>query len=423
MFNSPSLEMPKSLTSWQQGARAMVLKSLRLIKVGSLTLEENFAGQARISDAVSQQSAVEQFGFAHDDQPQAHIRVNHPDFYASVLKGGSIAAAEAYMDGWWDSPNLTAVTELMARNLNALDQLEAQSSVLVRAMNKVGHWLKRNSIGRAKQNIEAHYDLGNDLYQTFLDQRMLYSSALYLNTSDSLEQAQIQKMDRLCQQLQLTANDHVIEIGTGWGAMAIYMAQHYGCQVTTTTISEQQYAYAQAEIERLGLSEQITLLKQDYRLLDGQFDKLVSIEMIEAVGKSYLPSYVAKCQSLLKPGGRMAIQAITIADQRFDCYSNDVDFIQKYIFPGGFLPSITVLTQMATRHTDFVVRDVFDLGLDYAQTLADWRCRFDASCNKVKSLGYDGRFVRMWRYYLCYCEGGFKARTISTIHMTLQRAQ
>ncbi|EPG0610999.1 class I SAM-dependent methyltransferase, partial [Vibrio fluvialis] len=328
-----------------------------------------------------------------------------------------------YMDGWWDSPNLTAVTELMARNLSALDQLEAQSSFVTRAMNKVGHWLKRNSIVRAKQNIEAHYDLGNDLYQTFLDERMLYSSALYLSTSDSLEQAQIQKMDRLCQQLQLTANDHVIEIGTGWGAMAIYMAQHYGCKVTTTTISEEQFAYAEAEITRLGLEAQITLLKQDYRLLEGQFDKLVSIEMIEAVGKAYLPSYIEKCQSLLKPGGLMAIQAITIADQRYDYYSNNVDFIQKYIFPGGFLPSITVLTQMATRHTDFIVRDVFDIGMDYAKTLADWRLRFEAALNTVQALGYDERFVRMWRFYLCYCEGGFNARTISTIHMTLQRGQ
>ncbi|EOW9553454.1 class I SAM-dependent methyltransferase, partial [Vibrio fluvialis] len=320
-------------------------------------------------------------------------------------------------------PNLTAVTELMARNLSALDQLEAQSSFVTRAMNKVGHWLKRNSIVRAKQNIEAHYDLGNDLYQTFLDERMLYSSALYLSTSDSLEQAQIQKMDRLCQQLQLTANDHVIEIGTGWGAMAIYMAQHYGCKVTTTTISEEQFAYAEAEITRLGLEAQITLLKQDYRLLEGQFDKLVSIEMIEAVGKAYLPSYIEKCQSLLKPGGLMAIQAITIADQRYDYYSNNVDFIQKYIFPGGFLPSITVLTQMATRHTDFIVRDVFDIGMDYAKTLADWRLRFEAALNTVQALGYDERFVRMWRFYLCYCEGGFNARTISTIHMTLQRGQ
>ncbi|EKO3991696.1 cyclopropane-fatty-acyl-phospholipid synthase family protein [Vibrio fluvialis] len=414
MLNSSSLEMPKSMTALQKGARSVALKSLQLIKIGSLTIEEAYDGH---------DVTVEHFGFAHEGQPQAHIRVTHPGFYGRVLKGGSIAAAEAYMDGWWDSPNLTAVTELMARNLSALDQLEAQSSFVTRAMNKVGHWLKRNSIVRAKQNIEAHYDLGNDLYQTFLDERMLYSSALYLSTSDSLEQAQIQKMDRLCQQLQLTENDHVIEIGTGWGAMAIYMAQHYGCKVTTTTISEEQFAYADAEIARLGLEEQITLLKQDYRLLEGQFDKLVSIEMIEAVGKAYLQSYIEKCQSLLKPGGLMAIQAITIADQRYDYYSNNVDFIQKYIFPGGFLPSITVLTQMATRHTDFIVRDVFDIGMDYAKTLADWRLRFEAALNTVQALGYDERFVRMWRYYLCYCEGGFNARTISTIHMTLQRGQ
>ncbi|WP_337163192.1 cyclopropane-fatty-acyl-phospholipid synthase family protein [Vibrio fluvialis] len=414
MLNSSSLEMPKSMTALQKGARSVALKSLQLIKIGSLTIEEAYDDH---------DVTVEHFGFAHEGQPQAHIRVTHPGFYGRVLKGGSIAAAEAYMDGWWDSPNLTAVTELMARNLSALDQLEAQSSFVTRAMNKVGHWLKRNSIVRAKQNIEAHYDLGNDLYQTFLDERMLYSSALYLSTSDSLEQAQIQKMDRLCQQLQLTENDHVIEIGTGWGAMAIYMAQHYGCKVTTTTISEEQFAYADAEIARLGLEEQITLLKQDYRLLEGQFDKLVSIEMIEAVGKAYLQSYIEKCQSLLKPGGLMAIQAITIADQRYDYYSNNVDFIQKYIFPGGFLPSITVLTQMATRHTDFIVRDVFDIGMDYAKTLADWRLRFEAALNTVQALGYDERFVRMWRYYLCYCEGGFNARTISTIHMTLQRGQ
>ncbi|EKO3959618.1 class I SAM-dependent methyltransferase [Vibrio fluvialis] len=414
MLNSSSLEMPKSMTALQKGARSVALKSLQLIKIGSLTIEEAYDGH---------DVTVEHFGFAHEGQPQAHIRVTHPGFYGRVLKGGSIAAAEAYMDDWWDSPNLTAVTELMARNLSALDQLEAQSSFVTRAMNKVGHWLKRNSIVRAKQNIEAHYDLGNDLYQTFLDERMLYSSALYLSTSDSLEQAQIQKMDRLCQQLQLTENDHVIEIGTGWGAMAIYMAQHYGCKVTTTTISEEQFAYADAEIARLGLEEQITLLKQDYRLLEGQFDKLVSIEMIEAVGKAYLQSYIEKCQSLLKPGGLMAIQAITIADQRYDYYSNNVDFIQKYIFPGGFLPSITVLTQMATRHTDFIVRDVFDIGMDYAKTLADWRLRFEAALNTVQALGYDERFVRMWRYYLCYCEGGFNARTISTIHMTLQRGQ
>jgi cyclopropane-fatty-acyl-phospholipid synthase len=250
---------------------------------------------------------------------------------------------------------------------------------------------------------------------------MLYSSALYCNETDSLEQAQENKMERLCQQLNLSERDHVIEIGTGWGAMAIYMAQHYGCRVTTTTISEQQYQYAQQLIEKLGLQDQITLLKEDYRNLSGQYDKLVSIEMIEAVGKEYLKSYIKKCQSLLKPKGLMAIQAITIADQRYDYYSNNVDFIQKYIFPGGFLPSVTALTQATTQYSDLVLRDLFDIGEDYAKTLSDWKTRFNFAESRVRALGFDTRFIRMWNYYFCYCEGGFRAKSISTVHMTFQR--
>lgn len=410
MSHSSSLDMPKTLTVLQKGARAMAFKSLNLMQIGCLTIKESF-----------NEVGIEQFGPAQEGQIHATVEVKHPHFYARLLKGGSIAAAEAYMDGWWDSPDLTAVMELMARNLAALDKLEAQSSIVMRWLNQMGHWLKRNSLGQAKQNIEAHYDLGNDLYQTFLDKRMLYSSALYLNSTDSLEQAQLNKMERLCQQLQLQASDHVLEIGTGWGAMAIYMAQTYGCKVTTTTISEEQFAYTQALVESLGLTDQITLLKQDYRQLTGQFDKLVSIEMIEAVGKAYLKSYIQQCNQLLKPQGLLAIQAITITDQRYDYYSNNVDFIQKYIFPGGFLPSITALTQMATRFSNLVVRNVFDIGLDYAHTLADWRLRFEAALPEVQRLGYDERFIRMWRYYLCYCEGGFQARTISTIHMTFQK--
>lgn len=228
-------------------------------------------------------------------------------------------------------------------------------------------------------------------------------------------------MERLCQQLNLSECDHVIEIGTGWGAMAIYMAQRYGCRVTTTTISEQQFQYAQQMIENLGLQDQITLLKEDYRNLTGQYDKLVSIEMIEAVGKEYLKSYIKKCQSLLKPKGLMAIQAITIADQRYDYYSNNVDFIQKYIFPGGFLPSVTALTQATTQYSDLVLRDLFDIGEDYAKTLSDWKTRFNLAESRVRALGFDTRFIRMWNYYFCYCEGGFRAKSISTVHMTFQR--
>ncbi len=412
MLNVTSMDMPTSLSTWQKSARSVAFKCLQYLDVGSLSIVESFS---------EQNTQQQQFGEKKGDEPHAVIWVRHPEFYSRLLKGGSIAAAEAYIDGWWDSPNLTVLMELMARNASALDRIEQRSNWFTQLTNKVGHWFNRNSIDRAKENIEAHYDLGNELYKTFLDKRMLYSSGLYNSAQDSLEQAQINKMDRLCQQLDLKPTDHVIEIGTGWGGMAIYMAQTYGCRVTTTTISEEQYAYAREQIDKSNLSDRITLLKQDYRLLEGQYDKLVSIEMIEAVGKQYLKSYIKKCQSLLKPKGLMAIQAITIADQRYDYYSNNVDFIQKYIFPGGFLPSVTVLTQMATQHSDLVTRDVFDLGLDYAKTLNDWRLRFEQSLEQVSLLGYDERFIRMWRYYFCYCEGGFNARAISTIHMTLQR--
>ncbi|WP_029805531.1 SAM-dependent methyltransferase, partial [Vibrio parahaemolyticus] len=331
------------------------------------------------------------------------------------------AGGEAYMDGWWDSPDLTALMKLMALNMRALDKLEEQGSWLTKLLYKFSHWTNRNSQENSRKNIHAHYDLGNDLYEAFLDTNMLYSSALYHTSADSLEQAQINKMERLCQQLELQSTDHVIEIGTGWGAMAIYMAEQYGCRVTTTTISEEQHEYARQQIVQRGLADRITLLKEDYRNLTGTYDKLVSIEMIEAVGKQFLASYIKKCESLLIPRGLMAIQAITIADQRYDYYSNNVDFIQKYIFPGGFLPSVTSLTQATTKHSDLVVRDLFDIGLDYAKTLNEWHRRFNRAEDAVRRFGYDDRFVRMWRYYLSYCEGGFLARTISAVHMTFQR--
>lgn len=414
MINSQTLTLPVQLTSVQKTARNIAFTCLYKLQVGSLTVIESFGEQ-------SSQRVREQFGQPKDGQPSAIIEVKNPAFYSRLLKGGSIAAGEAYMDGWWDSPDLTQLMELMALNLSALDSIESRSSLLSKLAYQVSHWLNRNTVTNSAKNIEAHYDLSNELYQTFLDERMLYSSAVFTEQGQSLEQGQINKMERLCQQLKLSSSDHVIEIGTGWGSMAIYMAETYGCHVTTTTISEQQFQYAKQAIEQRGLSEKITLLKQDYRLLEGEYDKLVSIEMIEAVGKQFLTSYIQKCQSLLKSGGLMAIQAITIADQRYDYYSNNVDFIQKYIFPGGFLPSITALTQATTKHSDLVLRDLFDIGQDYAQTLKLWYLRFNKAQEKVSQLGFDERFIRMWNYYFCYCEGGFRARSISTVHMTFQR--
>ncbi|MEH0695892.1 cyclopropane-fatty-acyl-phospholipid synthase [Vibrio owensii] len=417
MLNTTSMAMPRELTTTQKAARGVLFQCLQKMEIGCLTVIESFKTETT--------ERSERFSTPNGDyngEPvAATIEVKHPGFYSRLLQGGSIAAGEAYMDGWWDSPDLTALMKLMALNLRALDKLEEQGSWLTKLLYKFSHWSNRNSEENSRKNIHAHYDLGNNLYEAFLDTNMLYSSALYNDADDSLEQAQINKMDRLCQQLELKPTDHVVEIGTGWGAMAIYMAEQYGCQVTTTTISEEQHAYAEQKIKERGLEDKITLLKEDYRNLTGTYDKLVSIEMIEAVGKQFLPSYIKVCESLLKSGGLMAIQAITIADQRYDYYSNNVDFIQKYIFPGGFLPSVTSLTQATTKYSDLVTRDLFDIGLDYAKTLNEWHLRFNRAESEVRSFGYDDRFVRMWRYYLSYCEGGFLARTISAVHMTFQR--
>jgi cyclopropane-fatty-acyl-phospholipid synthase len=287
MINSQTLTLPVQLNSVQKTARNIAFSCLHKLEFGSLTVIESFGNQPS-------QRVREQFGQPREGQPSAIVEVKHPGFYSRLLKGGSIAAGEAYMDGWWDSPNLTLVMELMALNLSAIDSIERRSSVLSKFVYQVSHWLNRNTVTNSAKNIEAHYDLSNQLYQTFLDQRMLYSSAVFTAPQQSLEQGQINKMERLCQQLQLSANDRVIEIGTGWGAMAIYMAETYGCHVTTTTISEQQYQYAKQAIEQKGLGKQITLLKQDYRLLEGAYDKLVSIEMIEAVGKQFMTSYIHK---------------------------------------------------------------------------------------------------------------------------------
>ncbi len=417
MLNTTSMAMPRELTTTQKAARGVLFQCLQKMEIGCLTVIESFKTETT--------ERSERFSTPNGDyngEPvAATIEVKHPGFYSRLLQGGSIAAGEAYMDGWWDSPDLTALMKLMALNLRALDKLEEQGSWLTKLLYKFSHWSNRNSEENSRKNIHAHYDLGNNLYEAFLDTNMLYSSALYNRADDSLEQAQINKMDRLCQQLELKPTDHVVEIGAGWGAMAIYMAEQYGCQVTTTTISEEQHAYAEQKIKERGLENRITLLKEDYRNLIGTYDKLVSIEMIEAVGKQFLPSYIKVCESLLKSGGLMAIQAITIADQRYDYYSNNVDFIQKYIFPGGFLPSVTSLTQATTKYSDLVMRDLFDIGLDYAKTLNEWHLRFNRAESEVRSFGYDDRFVRMWRYYLSYCEGGFLARTISAVHMTFQR--
>ncbi|WP_407129328.1 class I SAM-dependent methyltransferase [Citrobacter cronae] len=352
---------------------------------------------------------------------RADVHILSPRVYWRVLKGGSLAAAEAWMDGEWETQQLTPLLQIFALNSTLLGRLESGFRLLGRPAERLRHWTRRNHRQQARENIAAHYDLGNAFYAHFLDEDLLYSSALFTRPEQSLAQAQQAKMARLCEQLALTANDHLLEIGTGWGAMAEYAARHYGCRVTTTTLSQEQFAWAKARIARAGLQERVNVLLCDYRDLTGEFDKLVSVEMIEAVGQRYLPTFFRTCQARLRRGGKLAIQAITIQDQRYREYSKGVDFIQRYIFPGGFLPSITAMSGLMTKHTDFVVRNLFDMGPDYARTLAHWRQGFVHAWHDIEKLGFDERFRRMWLYYFGYCEAGFNARTISVVQLTAER--
>jgi cyclopropane-fatty-acyl-phospholipid synthase len=352
---------------------------------------------------------------------QGKIHIHDVSVYRDFVKGGSIGVAEAYIDGKWSSPNLTRVIRIFAKAQQQTDKLEAKKSWSNKIKNAINHWQNKNTQSGSKRNILAHYDLGNELYTRFLDPEMMYSSAIYPKEDSTLNEAQLHKLETICQRLSLNSNDHLLEIGTGWGGLAIYAAQQYGCKVTTTTISDAQYDFAHQRIQQLGLSKQVTLLKEDYRDLTGSFDKVVSIEMIEAVGYEFLPSFFKQCNDRLKTGGKLLIQAITIADQRFDYYKNNVDFIQRYIFPGGFLPSVNILTEHMTNHSELVVENLDDIGLDYAKTLDDWRKNFLASWSELTSHGYDETFKRLWLYYFAYCEGAFLERSTSTVHLVARK--
>ena len=387
-------------------ARWLLFRLLAGLTQGSLTVYEG----------------AQRFHFGDPDAALcAEVRVLSPTVYRRLLTGGSIAAAEAWMDGEWETHQLTTLLEILALNGPVLARLENGFRLLSSPLQRLRHWMRRNHRQQARKNIAAHYDLGNDFYQHFLDNDLLYSSALFEENDQDLASAQRAKMQRLCEQLALKPEDHMLEIGTGWGAMAEYAACHYGCRVTTTTLSREQYHYAQERIARAGLQDRVTVLLCDYRDLTGEFDKLVSVEMIEAVGKAWMPTFFRTCQARLRPGGMMAIQAITIQDQCYANYSKSVDFIQRYIFPGGFLPIITVMSDTMTRHTDFVLRNLFDMGPDYARTLAHWRQRFLHAWPEIARLGFDERFRRMWLYYFGYCEAGFNARTISVVQLTAVR--
>jgi cyclopropane-fatty-acyl-phospholipid synthase len=396
----------KSRAKWVADfAKTQILKQLNKLHKGQLTLIDN----------------GEKYTFGNRSDIQATITVLDPRFYGEIAFGGSIGAGEAYMLGYWTADNLTNVIRLMAINQQVMDNLEGGYQWLAKPIMKCLHWFNSNTTEGSRKNIAAHYDLGNDMFALFLDPTMMYSSAIFNENTQSLQAGSELKLKTICDKLDLKPTDHVIEIGTGWGGFAIYAAKHYGCKVTTTTISQQQYNLAKSRVEATGLQDKITLLLDDYRDLKGQYDKLVSIEMVEAVGHQFYDTYFAKVSRLLKPDGLALIQAITIADQRYESAIKSVDFIQRYIFPGSNIPSNTVMLNSITKVSDMRVFDLEDIGPHYATTLKMWRENFFANISQVRKLGYSEEFIKMWEFYLCYCEGGFTERALGDVHLLLAK--
>ena len=356
---------------------------------------------------------------------RAVIAVHDERFFERSLFSGDIGLGESYMAGEWSSPDLVAVIRLAVRNLSRLDQDNRLFSGISRIANIVQHRLRENSITGSRRNIHHHYDLGNEFYQLFLDPSLAYSCAYFLNEDDTLEQAQLQKFERICRKLRLSPQDHLLEIGTGWGGFAVYAATSCGCRITTTTISREQHEYAAAWFSEMGLAggphPQVRLLFEDYRKLEGKYDKIVSIEMFEAVGLANYDAYFGACDLLLEPHGTMLIQAINMNERTFASYIRGCDWIQKYIFPGAELASLIEVQRSLRRCTGLSLHNAEDIGTHYAQTLKLWRATFLDRLPEVRSLGFDDVFIRMWDYYFAYCEGAFRERHIGDFQLLLAK--
>ncbi len=398
-----ALPQPSALEAF---LRRRLLAQLAPLKGGRLQLRDAL-GDVTLGDA--------------DGALQVTVWVDHPAFYRAVAAQGSVGAGESYIRGEWRCDNLVALVQLLVRNRALLDGME-------RGPARLGGWLlqgwnrlRRNTREGSRRNIAAHYDLGNAFFSLFLSSDLMYSSALYAEPGDTLEVASQRKLARICDQLQLQPGDRVIEIGTGWGGFAVYAALHHGCHVTTTTISREQYALATERVARTGLQDRVTVLLKDYRDLDGQYDKLVSIEMIEAIGAQYLDTYFATLTRLLKPEGLAMLQAITIEDERYEQARRSVDYIKRFVFPGSFIPSLHAMLGAKTRSSDLQLIGQHDFGQSYALTLRAWRRRFLSQLPAVRAQGFDERFIRLWEFYLAYCEGGFLERSIGVSQLLLAR--
>ena len=358
----------------------------------------------------------------------AHLRISREKFFTKCALAGDIGFAESYIDGDWETPNLTAVIAFFILNADTAPTLSGSSQARtfalnsLRSLNRFGHLLRPNSRATAQRNISEHYDLSNDFFALFLDPSMMYSAAKWTSPTFTLEAAQREKNDALCRHLRLQPTDHVLEIGTGWGGWSLHAARTYGCRVTSVTISREQLEYARARIAAAGLSDRISVEFRDYRDLQGSFDKIVSIEMMEAIGHRYLPEFTEVLHRCLKPEGLLALQFITCPDARYDQFRRGVDFIQKHIFPGSLLLSLNRVNSELSRAGGFVLHAVDDFGPDYARTLRVWHDNFRERLDHVRALGFDERFIRKWSYYLNYCEAAFALRNISVVHTLHTRA-
>lgn len=395
--------MIKTLIFGEQDTLPLVLRGLLKLRHGQIHFRGEWNGTVgEVSDL------------------EVTVDIHHKDLIDLIFKNGVLGAAEGYIRGYWSSENLVELIQILARNRDVLDKINqnliSQASQL---LLKAWYRSRKNSLAGSRKNIAEHYDLSNEFFKLFLDSSMMYSSAVYKHKEMTLEQASDYKKELICQKLQLKPMDHLVEIGSGWGGFAIYAAQHYGCKVTTITISQAQYDEAIQRVADAGLSHRVNVQLKDYRLLEGKFDKLASIEMIEAVGEQYLSNYFNQCRSLLKPNGLGLIQAITIEDARYKKALHSVDYIKRYIFPGSFIPSISVLTQAASEQK-LRLKHLEDIGQSYAETIHQWRERFLNAKAQVLALGFDENFIRMWDFYLCYCEGGFKEGVISDAQLLFE---
>lgn len=434
--DSPSKTSSSLKKSW---AKRLVVGKLSQLVGGEILIDETIGGDVDADDSGTttarrlggtpdpRTNTANNAALPVDNRPlTARLTIANAGFYRRTLLGGTIGAAESYIDGDWGTDNLTDLIRILIRNMDDVSKMERTWSRARTWVHRMRHLRRKNSVSGSRKNIQQHYDLGNEFYSLFLDPTMNYSAGIFddetaaqdfPDTQSPMHSASLVKMDRICQKLKLNPDDHVVEIGTGWGGLAIHMAKHYQCRVTTTTISQQQYDFAVQAIAAEGLQDKITVLLKDYRDLEGSFDKLVSVEMIEAVGHEFLDTYFSKCNALLKPQGTMLIQAILIGQQHYRSYRKGVDFIRAYVFPGGCLPSAVTIAQSVGRVTTMRMLDFEDMTQHYADTLMHWRNSFMQRLGDVRALGFDEYFIRLWHFYLCYCEAAFAERRCQSVQV------